>query len=52
MSRGQEIIKGLQELLVALKKGDISQFRRTKLIKNKDGTIKRVVVDGKDRKDG
>lgn len=44
-SVGQRIVAGLRELNDALKNGTEDQFRRTKLVKNDDGTIKRIVSE-------
>ena len=49
-SVGKEIINGLEQFLDALKKDDLSQFKCTKIIKNKDGTFKRIIKNGKNRK--
>lgn len=47
MSIEEKIAQGLQEFADALERGDISKFRRTKLVRQEDGTIKRIVVDGR-----
>lgn len=45
MSVSKRILKSLRQFAKDLKKGDLTGYRVSKLIRNEDGTIKRVVTD-------